>query len=302
MTNLQTISPDDGKYGDSSKDLLPYLSAEAEWRAFARVQKVLLETRVAFGKAEKKNLRELEQALGKFDPQQADAFERDQNIAHDQLAVLEELGRRSSPGTKALLHPGTTSYDIVDTARAFLFRDAWNNVVRPQVGKVIGKLCDLSEDPDAQVLQAGRTHLQKTSPVPFALTFAGYAARLAERMERCDNAFGSLRGKISGIVGTGASIDMVIGLGSSLSFEEQVLNSLGLRPDYTATQVTQKERLSDVGHGLVTLMHVLGDFAGDMCLLYSSEIGEVTSRASAKKLGGSSADAGKDNPINLYIP
>lgn len=45
-------------------------------------------------------------------------------------------------------------------------------------------------------------------------------------------------------------------------------------------------------------MGVLADFANDMRMLYSSEIQEVTSMDAAKRLGGSSADAGKNNPIN----
>ena len=90
---------------------------------------------------------------------------------------------------------------------------------------------------------------------------------------------------------------MVMGRDNSLHFEEEVLKHLGLTPDLTATQIVQKERLADVGHGLVTLMHVLGDFTNDMRILYSSEIGEITSR-DGKRLGGSSADAAKDNPIN----
>jgi adenylosuccinate lyase len=77
-----------------------------------------------------------------------------------------------------------------------------------------------------------------------------------------------------------------------------VLDKLGLKPDYTATQIVQKERLADCGHGLITLMHVLGDFSNDIRMLYSSAIGEVTSRDNKERLGGSSADAMKNNPIN----
>jgi adenylosuccinate lyase len=44
-------------------------------------------------------------------------------------------------------------------------------------------------------------------------------------------------------------------------------------------------------------MHVLGDFANDIRILYSSAINEVTSRDNAERLGGSSADATKNNPI-----
>jgi len=293
---LRSVCPDDGKYGKSVNDLRDYLSPFAEWMACCHVQKVLLQTRVDLGQVDRKHLDEVEVAIQSVNPLNMKLLE-EKVTKHDQLAVLEEIGRFVSPETKALLHPGTTSYDILDTTRSYLLKGAWKNVVRASVVKTIERLCELGEQ-NIDVLQVGRTHLQDTSPVLFGGVLAGYAARLAERVSRCDLYFDDLRGKVSGIVGTGASIDMVVGEGKSIEFEKAVLEKLGLKPDHSATQVTQKERYADVGHGLVTLMHVLGDFANDMRMLYSSAIGEVNDRESAERLGGSSADAGKNNPIN----
>lgn len=296
---MRCFSPDDAKYGEVAEPLVDYLSCGAEWNMCAEVQRVLLETRVEFGKAEQRNLDELTAAIERFDPLNTSLLE-DNVTRHDQLAVLEELGRYVSEKTKSLAHPGTTSYDILDTARAVLFKLAWTNVIRPQISKGISGLCEKAELAlkEGGYLQTGRTHLQNTSPILFAGFLAGYAARLAKRFELCDGYFGNLKGKISGIVGTGASIDMVIGEGKSIEFEKTVLKKLGLEPDYTATQIVQKEALADVGHGLVSLMLVLNDFSNDIRLLYSSAIGEVTSRDSQESLGGSSADATKNNPIN----
>jgi len=293
---LRNISPDDAKYRKASQKLADYLTADGEWRAFAYVQRVLLETRVEFGQAEKRHLAELDEALRKFSPLNASMLE-DKVTKHDQLAVLEELGRFVSEETKSLLHPGTTSYDIVDTARSWLFKRAWYEVIRLEVAKSIEKLCKLSER-SMDLVQVGRTHLQDTSPVLFGGVLAGYAARLAERVTKTDSSFNDLRGKVSGIVGTGAGIEMVIGEGRSIEFEKAVLDKLGLKPDYAATQVVQKERLADAGNSIVTLYHVLADFANDMRILYASAIKEVTSRDNVERLGGSSADATKNNPID----
>lgn len=294
---LNCVSPNDGKYADSLVPLAPYLTERAEWLACANLQFLLLQTRMEFGQAEQKNVDEMKTALGKIDPLNIALLEKDKSINHDQLAVIEEIGRHVSPGTKALLHPGTTSYDILDSARSALYRDAWFKVMRPEVAKGISKLCDIGQE-TLNVLQVGRTHLQNTSPVPFGSMIAGYAARLTERAGKCDANFNSLKGKISGIVGTGASIEEVIGYGRGLEFERKVLAKLGLQPDNTSTQIVQKEGLVDVGNSLVTLYRVLGNFSNDMRLLYSSAMGEVTSRDAKARLGGSSADAGKNNPIN----
>jgi adenylosuccinate lyase len=307
---MSCISPDDAKYGAESEPLATYLSAGAEWHACAHVQRVLLETRVEFGQAQEHHVDEVSRALSKISPINMALLEKSKEIQHDQLAVIAEIGRFVSPETKALLHPGTTSYDILDTARSWLLKRAWATVSRPAVIKPIDRLCMLAEKfiaEDARraasgtgmpYLQVGRTHLQNTSPVPFGVTLAGYAARLADRVERLDSDFARLKGKISGIVGTGASVEMVVGEGRSMEFERAVLKKLGLEPDYAATQIVQKERLADIGHGLATLAHVIEDFSNDMRLLYSSAIREVTSRDNAARLGGSSADALKNNPIN----
>lgn len=292
---LKSISPDDGKYGKSADRLRDYLSAEAEWRECARIQAISLEVRADFDQAKKEQVDEVAEALKKISPLNMSLLE-ELVTKHDQLAVIEEIGRYVQPETKALLHPGTTSYDILDTARSSLLKRAWYEIIRPEISNSIEQLCNLAKH-FINILQVGRTHLQNTSPVPLRTTLAGYSARIANRTELCDKYFNNLKGKISGIVGTGASIEMVIGQGKSIDFELEILKKLGLEPDYTATQIVQKEALADVGHGLTTLMHVLADFTNDIRMLYSSAIGEVTSRDNAERLGGSSADATKNNPI-----
>ncbi|MFH1307657.1 MAG: lyase family protein [archaeon] len=291
---LKCISPDDAKYRKASQKLEHCLSASAEWRVCALVQEKLIETRVEFGQADRIYLEEVSQAVKKIIPLNIAYLE--DAIRHDQLALIEELGRFISPEAKALLHPGTTSYDILDTARALMYKQAWEEVLRPTVAKSVTKLCDIAEK-SKDWLQVGRTHLQDTSPVTFGLTMAIGAARIANRFQECDRYFGNLKGKCSGIVGTGAGIEMVIGQGKSLDFEKAVLEKFNLLPDYTATQITQKERVADVGHGLTTMMLVLKNFARNMRKMYASPIREVSSADSSTELGGSSTDAAKDNPI-----
>lgn len=294
---LNSISPNDGKYAEKCDPLRKYISERAQWMGCAEVQKILLATGLELGRGDVENLLELEEAMEKIDPLNMKLIEK--NVTHhDQLAVIEELGRYVSPGTKKLLHPGTTSYDILDTARSYLFKEAWENEMRPKAVEVVENLSGLGElYLEEELVQVGRTHLQNTSPVLFGGQLSNYAARVSNRIENADRVFSNLKGKVSGIVGTGAGIEMNFG-GDGEEFERRALDKLGLKPDKTATQIVQKERLADVGNALVTLDGVLSDLAGDLRILYSSGIGEVTSRESAKRLGGSSTDPAKNNPIN----
>ena len=294
---LRSISPDDGKYGESVDVLRPYLTPEAEWKACVQMQKVLLETRRDFGKAGDKHVAELEGIIEKIDPLNIALLEKDKRINHDQIAVITEMGRHASAETVALLHPGTTSYDLLDTARAYLFRKAWSEIMRPKIAEVVEQFCSSAEQ-SLNTLMVGRTHLQYTTPITLGQYFSIFGRRIAERVDALDIAFDTLKGKVSGIVGTGAGIEMVVGKGNAWDFERAALSKFGLEPDYGATQIVQKETLSDVGHGLVTLAYALGSFAEDIRKLYSSDIQEVTSRDRAALLGGSSAAAGKNNPID----
>ena len=292
---LDRIYPDDAKYSDKSDPLRPFISERAVWKKCAEVQYFLLETGVEFGRGTEENVTEAKNALEKADPLNMKLIEK-KKTRHDQLAVIEELGRYTSEETKSLFHPGTTSYDILDTARSKLYKDAWKEVMRPMVSSVISDLCGLAETYE-DVVQTGRTHLQNTSPVSFGGYLANYAARLAERVEKVDDCVDDFRGKVSGIVGTGAGPSMVFG-DMAEEFEERVLEKLDLKPDKTSTQIVNKERFADFGHYLVTLDGVLANYANDIRFLYSSSIQEVTSRDNEKRLGGSSTDAGKNNPIN----
>jgi adenylosuccinate lyase len=292
---LDAISPNDGKYGKKVDGLRKYISPRAEWLACLKIQGILMEVRQEFGKATEEQVQQVKAAIENADPLNIALLEDDKRIQHDQLAVIEELGRHLPVGTKALLHPGTTSYDILDTARAYLFKEAWLKVIRPEAHKAINKLCDLAEE-NLDVIQVGRTHLQYTSPVTYGLTLSRYARRLAERVTLAGYAFSDLKGKISGIVGTGAGIEAVFGEGNAMDVESAVLKKLGLEPDYAATQVTPKEKYADVGHALTTLMKVLANFAEDTRQLYSTDIQEIATKE--KRSGGSSTDATKDNPIN----
>jgi adenylosuccinate lyase len=292
--HLDCVSPNDAKYWKDTKVLKDQLSCAAEWMACAKVQRDFLEARVQMGKAEQWNLDEVDAALEKIDPLNMKLIE-DNVTRHDQLAVIEEIGRYVSPETKALLHPGTTSYDILDTARAYLFRQAWYETIRPKVIETIEKLCKLAED-TIDVMQVGRTHLQSTSPVLFANSPARTAARLAESMQECDRYFGNLKGKLSGMVGTGAGPSMICS--DAMTFEIAALAKLDLLPDYTATQITARESLLRVGQGLHVLTKTLGVFANNIRQLYSTAIGEVTSSDSEKTRALSSTDAFKNNPIH----
>ncbi|MFH1054072.1 MAG: lyase family protein [Candidatus Woesearchaeota archaeon] len=289
------IHPVDYKYWD--KDVADCISGAAQWRACANVQVQLMAARHQFGLANDENVQEMQRAYKLFSPANANDLEGE--LRHDQLAVIAELSKYTSQDTHDKMHPGTTSYDILDTARNWCFKKVVYDVVLPKARSMLRTLVDLAEQ-YADRVQVGRTHGQFTSPITFGQSIAIYASRLDTRIDKMKEEADSLQGKISGIVGTYASVGTVIGLEKAREFERYVVEELlGLKVCLHSTQVVSKEELADYGNAFVTMMGVLADMANTMRHLQRSEIGEVSGRETKERLGGSSADPSKNNPIQF---
>ncbi|MFH1316850.1 MAG: lyase family protein [Candidatus Woesearchaeota archaeon] len=289
------IHPLDYKYWDN--DIAAHISGAAQWKACANVQVQLMVARHQFGMANVQNVQEMQNAYLQFSPANADDLEGE--LRHDQLAVIAELGKYVSQDTRDKMHPGTTSYDILDTARNWCFKKVVYDVVLPKAKIMLKTLVDLAEQ-YADRVQVGRTHGQFTSPITFGQSIAIYASRLDTRIDRMYEAADSLQGKISGIVGTYASVGTVIGLDKVREFERHIVETLlHLKVCPHSNQVVSKEELADYANSFVTMMGVLADMANTMRDLQRSEISEVSGRETKERLGGSSADPSKNNPIQF---
>ena len=289
------INPTDAKYGGKNKPLSDYLSPEAEWKTFAKVQCAMVEVQYEMGLCPEDVFNEVRDSLDEIDPLNIMLLEG-KITKHDILAVIEEMGKHISHKAKTYLHPATTSYDIIDTARAYLFKGVWEDKIKPKALETTEQLYRLAKMSGAEeIVGVGRTHLKHTSPIPYEKRFSNYVSRLITAIEEADRCFGKLKGKISGMVGTGAGTKMVTG--DDIDFERRVLEKFELDPDYTATQIVPRDALAYVANSLVIMSKIIQDFSEDVRLLYSSDMQEMVSRDSQARLGGSSADAGKDNPI-----
>lgn len=298
---FNNFCPYDYRYRD--KKLGEYLFESSTIRYFVKVQAALMKGLHKFGKATEKNVVEMEEAVEKVSPALVQHIE-DNKTRHDQLAVIHALKDIVSEDTARRIHPGTTSYDIIDTARNLAYKEATTEYIIPRAKKLLGVLVDLAEE-YVQRPQIGRTHGQWTSPVIFGYTIIIYANRIADRIQKAEIAANALEGKVAGITGTHASICQIVGEENALDFEKYVIKDvLGLEVCPAATQIIPREKLTDLTHYLISLDTVLADLSNSMRHLQRSEIHEVGERSQAKmggeeELGGSSADPSKSNPINF---
>lgn len=230
---------------------------------------------------------------------EVDVVER-RETNHDIRALVLVMKRRM--GNRRLakyLHLGLTSYDVIDTGRALMYKRAYA-VLREQLVETMRLLQALIKQ-HATTVQIGRTHLQHALPITIGFWLATIQARLLHNLQEMDRTAANLTGKISGAVGAHHSeavllhgMDKLNEQGQTL--EEEVLASLGLKPGLISTQILLPEPLAEFLFAVTLATQTIGQLGEDLRHLMSTEIGEVA-KTKAPGETGSSAMPFKTNPI-----
>ncbi len=214
---------------------------------------------------------------------------KEKGTNHDILALLALMREHLPEPLHRWLHFGATSYDIISTAYALQLKQAFTNVF-------LDELWDLDElwrekiRDTAEILQAGRTHLQTALPVTVGCWLANLHNRFAESAREALVLVRKVPGKFSGAVGTYASQRALL---SSTEAETRIMEMLGLPAARVSTQIAPPEGMARFYHELVMLSGALANLGEDTRILQSSQFGEIVSASS-----GSSAMSHKTaNPI-----
>jgi adenylosuccinate lyase len=197
------------------------------------------------------------------------------------------------------VHVPLTSYDALDTARALQFTRAYREVLKPAIRQVVRIFADLTRK-FADQIQIGRTHGQHALPITVGFWFATILSRIIYNAKVMDMVANQLLGKISGAVG---AYNAQVGLGiaercGDWSFEERVLEKLGLEPARISTQILPPEPMAYFLHSCIMLSAVFGQFGDDCRNLMRSEIAELAEAFEEGQVG-SSTMAHKRNPITF---
>lgn len=197
-------------------------------------------------------------------------------------AVSETLGDE-----RKWVHYGLTSTDVVDTALAYLIKEA-NDVIRRDLELIIDVLKRRAIE-HKDTIMMGRTHGVHAEPTTFGLKLAIWYEEMKRNLERFNRAAQEVEfGKISGAVGTYANIDPQV--------EEYVCRKLGLTPAPVSTQTLQRDRHAHYLSVLALIGTSLEKIAVEIRHLQRSEVREVEERFH-KGQTGSSAMPHKRNPI-----
>lgn len=223
-----------------------------------------------------------------------EVIEEDDRVLHDLKAVVNVMGRHAPPEVVPLIHLGATSYDILSNAHLIRLRTGVEKMAAPLLRRCVVQMVRLARE-HADTVCIGRTHGQYAEPTTFGYVMATYAERLGRSVMELEESLKGLRGKFSGAVG--AYVSMGLLFDDPRKVEAEILEELGLSPNFTSTQITHPEPALTVLHHLVSAFGVLANLADDLRALQRSEIAEVAEAYKSESQVGSSAMPHKRNPI-----
>ncbi len=304
LTELNAISPIDGRYRSKTVSLSAYFSEEAliKYRVLVEVEYfiALCEANLPQLEAIEKSLYpELRKIYTEFTT--ADALwikETEKTTNHDVKAVeyfiktkFDALGLEPY---KEFIHFGLTSQDINNTAIPLSTKEAFENAYLPGLISVIQKLKELSVE-WANVPMLARTHGQPASPTRLGKEILVFVERLEEQMRLLFNV--PFAAKFGGATGNYNAHKVAYPNTDWKAFGTKfVEDSLGLHHSFPTTQIEHYDHFAAFFDALKRINTILIDLDRDIWTYVSMDYFKQKIKAGEI---GSSAMPHKVNPIDF---
>jgi adenylosuccinate lyase len=256
---------------------------EAKYRAWLEVELAVCRARAALGEITPEEVEELAEKAG-FTVERIHEIERE--TEHDVIAFVSAVAENAGDVARHF-HFGLTSSDVLDTAGALQLKQALG-LIRAEAVELALLLCGMALEYRHTVM-VGRTHGVHAEPTTFGHKLAVWAFEMERNLDRLAHAReGAAVGKISGAVGTYASVDPKV--------EAMACEELGLEPAPASTQIVQRDRHAEVLATLAILCSTLEKIALEIRGSQRTEIRELA-EPFGRGQKGSSAMPHKRNPI-----
>ena len=304
LTELNAISPIDGRYRSKTISLSPYFSEEAliKYRVLVEVEYF-----IALREADLPQLAKIDKSI--YDSLRAiyknfsteDALwikETEKTTNHDVKAVeyfikskFDALGLETY---KEFIHFGLTSQDINNTAIPLSTKEAFENVYLPGLVSVIAKLKELAMEWQ-NVPMLARTHGQPASPTRLGKEILVFVERLEEQMRLLFNV--PFAAKFGGATGNYNAHKIAYPNTDWKKFgTDFVENSLGLHHSFPTTQIEHYDHFAAFFDALKRINTILIDLDRDIWTYVSMDYFKQKIKAGEI---GSSAMPHKVNPIDF---
>ncbi|CAM1368875.1 Adenylosuccinate lyase [Tenacibaculum litopenaei] len=304
LTQLNAISPIDGRYRGKVADLAAYFSEQAlikyrvkvEIEYFIALCELPLPQLADFNKELYSDLRNIYENFTAENAQKIKDIEKVTN--HDVKAVeyfiKEEFDRLNIAQFKEFIHFGLTSQDVNNTAIPLSIKDAMEEVYYPTLDTLVSTLAALSEE-WAEVPMLARTHGQPASPTRLGKEFFVFVERINNQVLQVQHIphaakFGGATGNFNAHKVAYPNIDWK-NFGTHF-----VENILGLHHSFPTTQIEHYDHMAALYDGLKRINTVLIDLDRDVWTYVSNDYFKQKIK---KGEVGSSAMPHKVNPIDF---
>ena len=267
----------------STPEMAAVWTDEAKMSTWLEVEIAVCEAWVELGEIPADVVAEIK-AKAAFDP--ARVREIEETTQHDVIAFLTNVAEYVGDASK-YIHFGMTSSDMLDTGLALQLKRS--GALLADQTRALGRVLQRRALEHRDTVMIGRSHGVHAEPITFGMVLGLWAFEVQRGLERLERATEQVAvGKISGAVGTYASIDPRV--------EQLVMARLGLRADPVSTQVVQRDRHAEFMAALALLAASIEKIAVQIRHYQRTEVLEAEEYFSPGQKG-SSAMPHKRNPI-----
>lgn len=302
LNPLNAISPVDGRYFETVKNLSPYFSEFGliRYRVQVEIEYILALSAVLpeltdFPAHQIGDVRKIYKLFTEKDAAEIKEIEKTTN--HDVKAVEYFLKKRFETMNlgflKEFIHFGLTSQDINNTAIPLSLKDFITKEYQPLLDDLVRDI-NLCSKEWKDVTMLARTHGQPASPTRLGKEIAVFSTRVEKQVERLKTIpfsakFGGATGNYNAHVVAYPEVEWA-------KFGDEFCNHLGLTRSFPTTQIEHYDNLAALFDNLKRINTILIDFSRDIWQYVAMEYfkqkikeGEV----------GSSAMPHKVNPIDF---
>jgi len=304
LTELNAISPIDGRYRSKTAPLADFFSEEAliKYRVLVEIEYFIALCELPLpqvANVSKDLFSELRKIYNDFSTEDALWIKNTEKTTnHDVKAVeyfikhkFDQLGLQEF---KEFIHFGLTSQDINNTAIPLSVKHAFEKVYMPTFIQLVNKLKELSiEWKDIPML--ARTHGQPASPTRLGKELHVFVVRLEEQLRLLNNI--PFAAKFGGATGNFNAHKVAYPQNDWRVFGENfVEETLGLKHSFPTTQIEHYDHFAAFCDALKRINNILIDLDRDVWTYVSMEYFKQKIKAGEV---GSSAMPHKVNPIDF---